>query len=55
MVWSTIQILIWEQVPFIKIGDAYFLDIMSTRVQGFGAPHHPLMIIPYFWNLWLEG
>ncbi|MBC7092960.1 ABC transporter substrate-binding protein [Candidatus Bipolaricaulota bacterium] len=54
-VWSTIQILIWEQVPFIKIGDAYFLDIMSTRVQGFGAPHHPLMIIPYFWNLWLEG
>jgi len=50
-IWEQIQTLIWEDVPFIKIGNAFFLDIISTRVK---SSDHPIMLIPYFWNMWLE-
>jgi len=50
-IWEQIQALIWEDVPFIKIGNAFFLDIISTRVK---SSDHPIMLIPYFWNMWLE-
>ncbi|MEM2356111.1 MAG: ABC transporter substrate-binding protein [Candidatus Bathyarchaeia archaeon] len=51
MIWQQIQALIWEDVPVIKIGEAFFLDIMSTRVK---SKDHPVMLVPYFWNMWLE-
>lgn len=53
-IWEEIHKLFYEQVPFIKIGDAYFLEIMSAKVKGIGTSEHPIMIIPYFWNAWLE-
>ena len=54
-IWEELHKLIYEQIPIIKVGDAYFLDIVSTKVKGIGTPTHPIMLIPYFWNVWIDG
>jgi len=45
-VWEKIQVLFYEQVPAIKVGDAYSYDLMSPKLQGIG----PQIFWPTFWN-----
>jgi peptide/nickel transport system substrate-binding protein len=45
-VWDKIQTLFYEQVPAIKVGDAYSYDIVSPKVQNIGTP----LFWPVFWN-----
>ena len=52
-IWEQIQALWYEYVPVIKLGDAFTLDISSTQVKGLDDPHHPALLWPYFWNVWL--
>jgi peptide/nickel transport system substrate-binding protein len=46
--WDKIQALFYEQVPAIKVGDAYSYDIASTKLQGMGAH---TVLWPHFWNV----
>jgi peptide/nickel transport system substrate-binding protein len=45
-VWDKIQALYYEQVPAIKVGDAYSYDIVSPKLQNIGTP----LFWPVFWN-----
>lgn len=45
-VWDRIQALYYEQVPAMKVGDAYAYDIMSPNVQGMSTP----LFWPTFFN-----
>jgi len=45
-VWDKIQELYYEQVPAIKVGDAYSFDIMSPKVQNLVSP----LFWPVFFN-----
>ena len=45
-VWDKIQELYYEQVPAIKVGDAYSFDIMSSKVQNLVSP----LFWPVFFN-----
>ena len=46
-VWDKIQALFYEQVPAIKVGDAYSYDLMSPKLQGVG----PQIFWPTFFNV----
>jgi peptide/nickel transport system substrate-binding protein len=46
-VWDKIQTLFYEQVPAMKVGDAYAYDIMSPKVKGLGEA---TVNWPHFWN-----
>ncbi len=50
-VWDKIQALFYEQVPAMKVGDAYAYDIASPKVKGFSdvADYRPR-----FWGLSFE-
>ncbi len=48
--WDKIQALFYEQVPAIKVGDAYSYDLMSPKLQGVG----PQIFWPTFWNVSLK-
>lgn len=43
--WDKIQLLIYEQVPVMKVGDAYTYDIASPKLKGLN-PNGPV-----FWNV----
>jgi peptide/nickel transport system substrate-binding protein len=45
-VWDKIQTLFYEQVPAIKVGDAFAFDLMSPKLKGMSRP----LIVPVFWN-----
>lgn len=45
-VWDKIQAVYYEQVPAMKVGDAYSYDIHSPKVQDLGAP----LYWPVFWG-----
>ena len=47
-VWSQLQALFYEQVPAIKVGDAYSYDIVSKKVKGMGETS---VLWPHFWNV----
>jgi peptide/nickel transport system substrate-binding protein len=44
-IWADIQKLIYDEVPFYKVGDFNALTAKSPRLQGFTASPWP-----YFWN-----
>jgi peptide/nickel transport system substrate-binding protein len=46
--WDKIQALFYQQVPAIKVGDAYSYDIASPKVKGMGAH---TVLWPHFWNV----
>jgi len=51
--WEEIMDLWYEQIPAIKIGDAFQLHLMSTEIGGgYGSPENPPMLSPFFWNAW---
>ncbi len=43
--WDKIQALIYQQVPVMKVGDAYTYDIASPKLKGLNANG------PAFWNV----
>jgi peptide/nickel transport system substrate-binding protein len=43
--WDKVQALIYEQVPVMKVGDAYTYDIASPKLRGLN-PNGPV-----FWNV----
>lgn len=47
-IWSTIQALIYEQVPTMKTGDVYTYNIASPDLKGLGEA---TLIWPHFWNV----
>ena len=49
--WDKIQGLFYEQVPAIKVGDAYSYDIASPRLKGMGEH---TVLWPHFWNASFE-
>jgi peptide/nickel transport system substrate-binding protein len=49
VIWAYIQKLIYEEVPFYKVGDFNALTAKSPRLQGFTASPWP-----YFWNASLK-
>ncbi len=46
--WSQIQALVYQDVPVIKLGDYYLLNVMQQWVKGF--QNTPNL---FFWNVWL--
>jgi peptide/nickel transport system substrate-binding protein len=48
-IWADIQKLIYDEVPFYKVGDFNALTAKSPRLQGFTASPWP-----YFWNASLK-
>ncbi len=54
-IWEQIQALQYEESSWIKIGDAFSLNISANqRVGGLDDPHQPPLLWPYFWNVWLK-
>ena len=47
-VWAELQALIYEQVPAIKVGNAYSYDIASKKLKGMGESS---LLWPHFWNV----
>jgi peptide/nickel transport system substrate-binding protein len=47
-VWEKLQALFYEQVPAIKVGDAYSYDIASKKIKGMGESS---VLWPHFWNV----
>lgn len=47
-IWADLQALIYEQVPAIKVGDAYSYDIASKKLKGMGDS---TVLWPHFWNV----
>ena len=50
-VWEKVQALFYEQVPAMKVGDAYAYDIASPKVKGFAKSAD---YRPRFWGLSFE-
>ena len=46
--WAELQALFYEQVPAIKVGDAYSYDIASKKLKGMGDS---TVLWPHFWNV----
>jgi len=53
-IWEDLQALLWVQLPWVKSGDYWDLAAMGTSVTGFNDTNHPVIVRPYFWNIWLE-
>jgi peptide/nickel transport system substrate-binding protein len=47
-VWGELQALFYEQVPAIKVGNAYSYDIASKKLKGMGSS---TVLWPHFWNV----
>jgi peptide/nickel transport system substrate-binding protein len=47
-IWSELQALFYEQVPAIKVGNAYSYDIASKKLKGMGDS---TVLWPHFWNV----
>jgi peptide/nickel transport system substrate-binding protein len=47
--WRRAQLLFWNEVPTVKLGDGFFMHVHRPALKGYlGMPSH------YFWNTWLE-
>ena len=46
--WADLQALFYEQVPAMKVGDAYSYDIASRKLKGMGDS---TVLWPHFWNV----
>jgi peptide/nickel transport system substrate-binding protein len=53
-IWEKLQALMYEQVPYIKVGDCWALSVARAAVKGFDESVHPIIVRPYFWNIWIE-
>ena len=47
--WEKVQALFWDDVPVVKFGDAFLLNVKRKELKGFRALPHM-----FFWNAWLE-
>jgi peptide/nickel transport system substrate-binding protein len=47
-IWAELQALVYEQVPAIKVGNAYSYDIASKKLKGMG---NSTVLWPHFWNV----
>ncbi len=47
--WGKVQAVVFEEVPYIRIGDFNGLAAVSPKLQNY----HP-MPWPFFWNVWLS-
>lgn len=47
--WEKVQALFWEDVPVVKFGDAFLLNMKRAELKGFRPLPHM-----FFWNAWLE-
>src|SRR5438552_1360005 len=47
-IWAELQTLFYEQVPAIKVGNAYSYDIASKKLKGMGDS---TVMWPHFWNV----
>jgi peptide/nickel transport system substrate-binding protein len=47
-IWAELQALVYEQVPVIKVGNAYSYDIASKKLKGMGDS---TVLWPHFWNV----
>ena len=45
--WDKMQALFYEQVPAMKVGDAYSYDIASRKLKGID----PTRVLAAFWNV----
>jgi len=51
--WQQIMDLWYQQIPAIKLGDAFQLHLIRAEIGGgYGTEANPPMLSPYFWNLW---
>jgi len=47
--WRRAQLLFWNEVPTVKLGDGFFMHVHRPELKGYlGMPSH------YLWNTWLE-
>jgi peptide/nickel transport system substrate-binding protein len=46
--WSQVQALFYEEVPAVKLGDFYLLNVAQRRLRGFQDTPNL-----FFWNTWL--
>jgi len=54
-IWEDIQKLQYKEGSWIKLGDAFSLNISANqRVVGLDDPHQPPLLWPYFWNVSLK-
>ena len=54
-IWEEIQTLQYEEGSWIKLGDAFSLNIAANQqVEGLDDPQQPPLLWPYFWNIWLK-
>jgi len=54
-IWEDIQALQYEEGSWIKLGDAFNLNIAAAeRLAGLDDPTQPPLLWPYFWNVWLK-
>lgn len=47
--WERVQAVFWEDVPVVKFGDSFLLNVKRKELKGFRTTPHI-----YFWNAWLE-
>ena len=47
--WEKVQALYWDEVPSIKFGDYFALDVKRKELKGFRTAVHF-----FFWNTWLD-
>jgi len=54
-IWEDIQALQYKEGSWIKLGDAFSLNISANqRIDGLDDPHQPPLLWPYFWNVSLK-
>jgi len=47
--WEKVQALFWEEMPRVKYGDSFSLDVKRKELKGFRTTPHL-----FFWNAWLD-
>ena len=50
--WKQLQMLVYEQVPFISMGFGYPMFVGNAKVEGLGTEKHPFTMPLSFWNTW---
>lgn len=45
-IWEQIQALVWEELPFIKIGDYHEMEAIASKYEGYES-----FFLPRFWNV----
>lgn len=50
--WEEFQMLVYEEVPIVRVGDFFGLDIKRTALKG---EKLPISSFPIFWNSWIAA